>query len=148
MHQQPQHQQLDLVALNQLLSYFGTEDAPRAAELATQMLAGAGLTWTALIEATGRGMAARQFDQSRQPQPRPRQPANAKPPQSAARSITRHGHTVTEWRDQIQRGNSGRVTEWEWQFLASVVAPGGLTAKQWSVLMQIAGKAGVSAGCW
>jgi hypothetical protein len=140
--------QLDFEALNQLLSYFGTEDAPRAAALASQMLTGAGLTWTTLIEAAGRGMAARQPEQPRQSQPKPRQPAKAKPPQSAGRTSARHGHTVTEWRDQIRRGNSGRVTEWEWQFLASVVAaPGGLTAKQWSVLMQIAGKSRVSAGC-
>jgi hypothetical protein len=132
---QPQHRQpqLDFEALNQLCSYLDTTDAPRAAALATQMLAGAGLTWTTLIEAAGRGMSARQYGQPRQSHAKPRQPAKAKLPQSAGRSITRHGHTVTEWRDQIRRGYSGRVTEWEWQFLASVVAaPGGLTAKQWS----------------
>jgi hypothetical protein len=140
-------QQLDLVALNNLTSYFNTSDSARAAELATAMLTDAGLTWTALIKAAGRGMAGRQPDQPRQTQPKPRQPAKAKPPLSAGRTSARQGKSIQWWRDQIRRGNCGRVTEWEWQFLASVVAaPGGLTPKQWSVLMQIAGKAGVSAG--
>jgi hypothetical protein len=143
VHTQPPINFTALASVCQGMTSLDALARANAASEATSMVFGAGLTWSQIVEAAVANLNVPARPAPAEPFARPSRASKAAPKPSAARTATRGGHDIKWWRQRIMAGR-GRVTEWEGQFLASVVAQaGGLTPKQWSVVTSIAVRAGV-----